>query len=228
MDDRALGLARELEVRDEELAAALEELAELERETEALRSRAADVAAFLERLPDERRRLADAVGEARAEVGRRRDESAVAERELGEAESRRRQQEAVAAARRAVVRTRDAAASAERKLARLECEVTELESSAAGAEADVPRVEVEARRLAEELRTHPRVARAGADEPRPGLAGILDWADRARATLFVARGGLETERERVVREANELGASALGEPMFATSVALVRRRIEGG
>jgi hypothetical protein len=37
---------------------------------------------------------------------------------------------------------------------------------------------------------------------------------------------LETERERVVVEANVLGASVLGEQLGASSVALVRRRLE--
>jgi hypothetical protein len=44
--------------------------------------------------------------------------------------------------------------------------------------------------------------------------------------VLVARGGLETERERIVREANELASSVLGEPLYTASVAVVRRRLE--
>jgi hypothetical protein len=40
------------------------------------------------------------------------------------------------------------------------------------------------------------------------------------------RGQREQERERLVREANELGGSALGEQLAGSSVALVRRRLE--
>ena len=64
------------------------------------------------------------------------------------------------------------------------------------------------------------------EPPGPGIEGVLEWAARAHAAVFVARSGLETERERVVREANELAASVLGEPLYATSVALVRQRLE--
>jgi hypothetical protein len=44
--------------------------------------------------------------------------------------------------------------------------------------------------------------------------------------LFVVRGTLETERERVVVEANALGSAVLGEALGASSVATVRRRVE--
>lgn len=226
-DERALRLARELEERDGSLAAAIAELAGLEAEADALRGRTAELAVFLERLPEARRQAAAAIAEAGEELERRRGEFGRGEEALAEAEDRRRRdEEEVAAARRAVVRTRDAVASAERKLARAAEEAARLEAGAAEAEAEASRLEASAHRLAERLRSLPRVARAGADEPRQGLEGVLDWADRARATIFVARSGLETERERVVREANELGASVLGEPLFATSVALVRRRLE--
>jgi len=46
------------------------------------------------------------------------------------------------------------------------------------------------------------------------------------AALFVVRGQREGERERLVREANELGGSVLGEQVAGASVALVRRRLE--
>jgi hypothetical protein len=44
--------------------------------------------------------------------------------------------------------------------------------------------------------------------------------------VLVARGTLESERERIVAEANALGSAALGEQLSATSVALVRLRLE--
>ena len=53
-----------------------------------------------------------------------------------------------------------------------------------------------------------------------------DWGGQVRSALFVVRGTLEAERERVVVEANVLGTSVLGEELGATSVAIVRRRLE--
>jgi hypothetical protein len=43
--------------------------------------------------------------------------------------------------------------------------------------------------------------------------------------LLLVRAGLAAEREAVVREANELGSSLLGEPLGATTVARVRERV---
>ena len=42
---------------------------------------------------------------------------------------------------------------------------------------------------------------------------MLEWASRARGDLLVAHAGLATERDKVVREATELVASVLGEPL---------------
>ena len=55
---------------------------------------------------------------------------------------------------------------------------------------------------------------------------LEEWGARVRSALFVARGTLETERERVVTEANALGTAVLGESLGASSVAVVRRRLE--
>ncbi len=71
-----------------------------------------------------------------------------------------------------------------------------------------------------------RVSASGRDVPGDTLGELPGWAARVRAALFVVRGQLEGERERVVREANELGASVLGDPVTGASVALVRRRLE--
>jgi chromosome segregation ATPase len=224
-DERALRLARELEQRDAALAASIAELAELERDVEWLRARAEEVQALLDRLPAERVAAAADVASAREELAVRQGALREAEAALAAAEGGR-DEEAVAAARRGLVRARDAVSSAERKLARAEAAAAEVERSADAARRETPELEERARKVASRMRGVARVARAGAEDPGLTLAGVVDWAARARATLFVARGGLETERERGVREANELGASVLGEPLVATSVALVRRRLE--
>ncbi|MDQ3891244.1 MAG: hypothetical protein M3312_11945, partial [Actinomycetota bacterium] len=72
----------------------------------------------------------------------------------------------------------------------------------------------------------PQLAEHGGAAPGPGLAGVSTWATSARAALFVARGGLVSEREAVIRQANELGALVLGEPLTSATPSLVARRIE--
>jgi hypothetical protein len=55
---------------------------------------------------------------------------------------------------------------------------------------------------------------------------VLDWGARARGELLVVHAGLATERDKVVREATELVAGVLGEPLTAIGVAGVRERLE--
>jgi chromosome segregation ATPase len=223
--DRLLGFARELESRDERLAAAIAEVDALQHLTDELRERASALADFLDRLPFERRALEGSVAGAHAELAGRQRALADAAAEVERAEATR-DEKRHAAARRTHVRARDAVTTAERKLARaLEARDT-LEREASEAKRAGLELEARARTLAARLARVPRVSRGAAGDPEPGLAGMIAWGGRARAALFVVRAGLDTERDRVVREANELAASALGEQVAATSVALVRERIE--
>ena len=57
-------------------------------------------------------------------------------------------------------------------------------------------------------------------------ADLATWATEARAALFVARGRLAAERDAVIRQANELAALVLGEPLSVQSAGLVARRVE--
>jgi DNA repair exonuclease SbcCD ATPase subunit len=224
-DDRLLRLARELEARDERLAAAIAEVEALQRSGDEVRERARTVREFLERLPRERLGAEAAVREAESDATARRRALAEAEDELGRAEQSG-DREHVAAAHRGVVRARDAAASAERKAARAADALSELDRRERSTRDEIPRLDERAHELAARIAGLPRVSRQA--DPAPGLDGTIDWGSRARAALFVVRSGLDTERERLVREANELAASALGEAAAATSVALVRERIEQG
>lgn len=224
-DERLIGFARELEARDERLATAIAEVDELQRAAEAVRERARGVAAFLERLPREQAAAEQALAEAEAAARTREHDRGEAERELTRAEESG-NDERLAAARRALVRARDAERSAGRKLARALEALDALARDADAARAEAPALEERAGALAGRLAALPRISHAATAAPGPGLGGTIDWAGRARAALFVVRGGLDVERDRVVREANELAASALGEPVAATSVALVRERIE--
>jgi hypothetical protein len=80
--------------------------------------------------------------------------------------------------------------------------------------------------IASELEGIGRVTAAAKVSPGETLAELDDWGGRVRSALFVVRGTLEAERERVVVEANALGASVLGEELGASGVALVRRQLE--
>ena len=219
----ALDVVRELERRDDALGIAIAELEVLEAETEELRARAAAVEELRARLPDERRTLDLRIGESREELERRRAEERDAQAELELAEEKG-DRERLAEARRAVVRAQDAASSAAKRLERAERLFAELEDAAAAAERDAPTLEQRAAIDAGELEKVPRLA--APPRPEPGLAAVVDWAGRARAALFVTRNATEREREAIVREANELGAATLGEPLFASSVAQLRRRLE--
>jgi len=219
MDPR-LAFAAELEQRDATVAVRIGALAELSAEVELIRARAAEIGSLLEALPAERAHLDDA------------DAEAVRDRELAraglaEAEAtleRARREDARDTARRAVTLAAAAVqAGAERRVRLIERRAT-LEQEAERLGAEAVDLERRAAAAAASLEESSRVSSIAA--PEPGLSGIVDWGSRAHAAVVVARGGLESERERIVREANELAASVLGEPLYTASVALVRRRLE--
>ena len=211
--------ARELETQDTALADAIAEADALRTEVSELRARAQHAVYFLARLPQEREALAAGLADAEEELERRRREAAEAAARLERAQK----EEGVLAARRAVVRTRDAVTTAEGKAARLRGDADALEAEAEAIEAELPELERHAVELAERIRALHRASDPGV--PEPGAAGIAAWASRTEASVFVARGGLETERDRVIRQANELAASALGETLSST-VSRVREQLE--
>jgi hypothetical protein len=224
-EDQRVAFLRELERADEAASAVLAELDELARDIEMLRTRALELEAFLARLPAERDRFAEAIDAAEREETVARDALAAAEDELAAAE-REGKRERLAAARRTEVRTRDALHGVERRLTELRTRSARLEEEAQEATRETPRLEERARALAEALRGRPRLAERVGARPAAGLAGITDWAANALAALFVARGGLAAERDAVIRQANELGALVLGEPLSAASASSVARRVE--
>ena len=84
----------------------------------------------------------------------------------------------------------------------------------------------EATEISLRIQDVPRVSRSGRDAPSRGLAELSSWGGRVHAALLVVRGQLEGERDQLVREANELGGSVLGEQLAGSTIALVRRRLE--
>jgi len=221
----ALAHAAELERRDAEIAKELDVVRDLEEQVAAIRGRAGSVRESLERLPleredlDRRRAEADeAVTAAHADVER--TGSRVAALEAG----RRKRDNELDRARKEAATARDALADALAVRAR----VDELESALADEErallAEGEALAAAAELVATGVRDVGRVTESAGRAPGTSLADLDDWGGRVRAALFVARGTLEAERERVVLEANALGTSVLGEQLGTSSVALVRRR----
>jgi predicted nucleic acid-binding Zn-ribbon protein len=214
MDERALNEVRRLEELDAELAAGAARLRAFADEVESVRGRAVAIDTFFSTYTAEEERLQRATAEARAELERRRSELQRAEAALAAARS----EEERAAASRAHARAREHLALAESRLARSLEDEAELERTAAAYTAEIPALEERARRVSLEVPDLP---------PQPtGLKELAEWASRARARLFIAIGQLEAQRERVIREAAELGTSLLGEPVYGATPEQVRKRVE--
>jgi hypothetical protein len=219
--ERVLALLHELERADGENGALLDELDRLARETAAVRVGSLELQDFVARLPSRR-------ADAAAELARAREEEADARAALAEAEEavRTTKRDGEAEARRFEVRARDRLSVAGRRRAEAEAAAEKVEGEARATQREARGLEQRARVLAEELRGRPRLAEGAGVVPDPGLGGVADWGETARAALFVARGQVATERDAVIRQANELGSVALGEPLGSASVEVVAHRVE--
>jgi DNA repair exonuclease SbcCD ATPase subunit len=225
VDDRIVVLARELEAKDLRLGSAIDDVARLQEETESIRTSAAAVGERLAAAPEALTAAAGVVAAAEAESAAARSEATRAERAVVHAEERGTEGD-VAAARRELTRARDRAASLDRRLERARAELVEVERDEADARLAVGLLEERATTVDDGLEAIGRGSTEAAPPRAPGIEGLLAWATRTRAALLVVRSGLDNERERVVREANELAAGVLGDPTVAASVPDVRRRIE--
>lgn len=225
--DSALSHAAKLERRDDELAAAVGAITGISERVDRLRARALEIAAFLEGLPAERAHLEQAHVDARRQIADARDAAAAADAALEKLrEGRGAKQDAISAAERDVENARADVAAADAHLARLGERRAQLVREEAAVKTESSTLAADASNIARELRAMPRLSRQVGEAPGRGLEQLAEWGAAAHAALLVVRAGLETERERIVREANELAASALGEPLAATSVAAVRERLE--
>ena len=217
--DTLLALAADMERRDSEAAAAIELVTSLDRRAGEIRVRSGELRRFLDVAPGE---LA-ALDRREAEAG---DASRDAAAVLVEAEQRQSELGARAGAGHEVELARELVAEAAARVGRLALErVAHVEATAAR-RAELAELVREAGRVAAEVREVPRVSQSGREVPASDPARLAEWCSRVHAALFVVRGQLEGERERLVREANELGTAALGEYLAGSSVMLVRRRLE--
>jgi chromosome segregation ATPase len=213
MDERALAELHDLRSRDDELTSRRERLRELDSAVADLRSRAEAIDAFFVVYPDEEARRRGQLDDARAQLERRVAERAEAARELEQA----RDEEARELARRAVARADDHVATATGRVEEAERARAELEQEAAELPHELPELEARAASVA---------AEAGLAAPGRGPRELTEWASHARAELFVTAGQVDAQRDRIVREANELASMLIGEPTYGSTVAQALGRVE--
>jgi chromosome segregation ATPase len=207
VDERAVNELRRLTALDGELAESAAALRDLDGQVTAIRGRAEAIGAFFASYPEEEARRATELQEASEELSRRRDELAAAKRLLAEAH----EDEARIHAEHAIARALDHITVAEDRRARAQSASDELERDAAALPRELEQLEIRARAL-------PDVAPLG--------GSLVEWASHAHAELFVAAGQIDVQRERAIREANELASMLLGDPTYGATVAQALARVE--
>jgi chromosome segregation ATPase len=227
VDSALLETAAALEARDAELEAALEPVEELSRRAAHVHERALALERFLAGAPVELAGLEREEVEARERRTEADRALAAAERTAEEvSSSRRASDEKRAQAERALVRAREAAADAAAHIERVLESQRRLLAEEQAARGEATLLAHEAADTTAAVRELPRVSDSGRTPPGDTLPDLAAWADRVEAALLVVRGGLIVERERLLREAGELAAAALGEPLYGASVSMVLRRLE--
>jgi chromosome segregation ATPase len=208
VDERAVTELRRLAALDAELSERASALRELDASVAGLRGRAEAIDTFSAAYPEEEERRRADLRQAEDELVRRHEARADAERTLAEADN----EEARLHAEHAVARALDHVAVAGSRIERARSAYDELERDAAA--------------LPRELNDLEARARAVHEVPPLGRS-LVEWASHAHAELFVAAGQLDVQRERVIREANELASMLLGEPTYGATVAQALARVEG-
>lgn len=214
MDERALADLQSLRRRDDALATAAERLEELETSVARIRLRAESMDGFFASYPEQETRARVAVTNAEAELARRRAELTAADEALVSARS----DDDRELAEKARGRADDHVAVAESGLLRARSAYELLEGDAAELPAELERLEAEARELGASARELP--------EPGTGPRGLVEWASHAHAELFVGLSQIAAQRERLIREANELASMLLAEPTYGSTVAQALRQVE--
>jgi chromosome segregation ATPase len=209
-----LSFAEELERRDADVARELAKVERLQADVDELRARTAAVSGFLTSLPGLVERH-DADARAAAES---RDSAVASLREAESALEGASPENERLAAERIVQLRRDELHDVEAWLAQVYAARAQLDRDAEQQREETERIAGRAAELAEHVRDVP--------PPVAGLEGAADWGSRARGALLVRHAGLVDERDKLVREASELVASVLGEPLLVTGVVGVRARLE--
>lgn len=214
-----LDLAADLERRDAAVAAEIDRVARLADGAKEIAARADAIGALLANAPTEHAAMDRA--EAEASAHRR-----VAEVDLAAAVANlETASRGNADAKRDLGNAQDAVRDAAARVERIACTRATLVKSEGAARADVSNLVAQAQEIAGRLAELSRVSESGRTLPEPTLDGLHVWATRVRAALVVVRGQLDVERDRLVREANELGSVVLGEQLAGSSVELVGQRV---
>jgi hypothetical protein len=208
-----LSSAEDLERRDAGVAEALSGVERRQAEVEEVRAHAAAAAAFLDALPAA---LADRAADERGAIDAR-DRAEQTVREAEEAVERAHKDDQRLEAKRLLQEARDGLHAAGSWVAQTREAHAELERDGVAGQAEAERLVSRVVELSVTARDVP--------PPSPDLGGALEWASRARGALILQRSGLVRERDAVVREATELLASVLGDPLTATAVAGLRERL---
>jgi len=214
VDRRAIEDLRRLAAQDEQLTEREHSLRELDSAVRRIRERAEGFEEFFARREVAGSRALLAIEAAEAEVAERR-------KEIGEAQTAlaaERDEERRALAQRALARAEDHLSVAEATLGRARADQDELEQQATAWQEELPLLEQRAADLSGQI--------PDAGMPASGAPALVAWASHGHAELFVAVRQLETERERVIREANELASALLGEPTYGSTVAQALGRVE--
>jgi hypothetical protein len=211
--DPLLVFAAELERRDGELASALEAVERVQGDVDELRTVAAANVAFVSSFPETAAAYA-----AEEQAARAAQEAAEAAVRDADARLETASDDARLAAGRAVREARESFEAAARWVETATAAAARLGREAEERRAEAGRLEARALELSG--------AAHGVARPGPGLGDIVDWASTARGALLLQRAALAAEREQIVREANELLGSALGEPLAATAVTGLRAKLE--
>jgi hypothetical protein len=208
-----LSFAEELERRDADVAQALMGVERMQTDVEELRANAAAAATFLDALPAA---LAERAADEHDAIGAR-DRAKQALRMAEQLVERAGKDDQRLEAERALQQARDDLYAAEFWVAHAREAHAELEREGAARRVDAEMLAQRSLELASRVRD---VAPGSAS-----LEGAIDWASRARGALLLQHSGLVRERDEVVREATELLASVLRDPLTATGAAGVRDRL---
>jgi DNA repair exonuclease SbcCD ATPase subunit len=203
LDSRAVDELRALVARDGELEEGASSLRSLDAAVAEIRERAEAIAAFFTGHAEQDERLRELEAHDVAALEGRRTELDEASSEL---ESARSDEDRMLAEKRHA-RATDHVELAERALEQARADRRAFDEVAARLTRELPDLEERARAMG-----------ATSDD-------LIEWALGKHAELFVALGQLGTQRERLIREANELATSLLGEPTFGATAAQALERV---
>jgi chromosome segregation ATPase len=169
-------------------------------------------------LPAEREEAERTLGEAEREVEERRASHDEAQAAAAASDD--------PAAARAEVRAHDLLHSAKRRAMHARAGLERLDHEREQVVAEAGELRERAAEIAARLAERPGLPEAAGRSPGDAPEELVDWATETRASLLVARSNLGAQRDAVIRQANELGALVLGEPLTTQSPSAVRQQLE--